>query len=189
METMVRHGVTYCGMQVITQFQVGDGAAELEADSDFATLFGDGERQAFRDFTRRLQGSWTQEDLEYGRAANEQRIEWMRRFRELGGVLIAGTDMQFGGIMLHRELRNLEALGMSRLEVITATTDARGHYTGRKSLELSARVRRSRRAPPRPIGDLGALRDIECVFKDGKAVWADGEFGDLSRNAAEHVPT
>jgi len=50
METMVKQGVTYCGMLVITQFQVGDGVAELETDSDFATLFGDGERQAFHDY-------------------------------------------------------------------------------------------------------------------------------------------
>ena len=33
MEAMVEHGVSYCGMQVITQFQVGEGAAELETDS------------------------------------------------------------------------------------------------------------------------------------------------------------
>jgi enamidase len=192
METMVRHGVVYCGMQVITQFQVGDGAEELEADSDFATLFGDGERQAFHDFTRRLQGGWTQEDLDYGRAANEQRMEWMRRFRELGGVLIAGTDMQFGGIMLHRELRNLEALGMSRLEVIAAATGGCARAL-RLEKELGM-VRDGLRADlvvlrRDPIGDLGALRDIECVFKDGKAVWADGEFGNLSRNAVEHAPT
>ena len=46
----------------------------------------------------------------------------MQRFRDLGGGLLAGTDMQFGGIMLHRELRNLETLGMSPLEVIAAAT-------------------------------------------------------------------
>jgi imidazolonepropionase-like amidohydrolase len=177
METMVKHGVTYCGMQVITQFQVGDGAAELEADADFKALFRDEERRAFLDFTQRLQGSWTQEDLDYARAANEQRLEWMRRFRELGGVLIAGTDMQFGGIMLHRELRNLEALGMSRLEVITAATGgcARALHMGtkvgtvREGLQADLVVLRSD-----PISDLGALRDIACVFKDGAIVWTDG---------------
>jgi cytosine/adenosine deaminase-related metal-dependent hydrolase len=191
METMVKHGVVYCGMQVITQFQVGDGAAELEADSDFATLFGEEERQAFRDFTRRLQGGWTQEDLDYGRAANEQRMEWMRRFRGLGGVLIAGTDMQFGGIMLHRELRNLEALGMSRLEVITAATGGCARAL-RLDNELGM-VRDGLRADlvvlrRDPINDLGALRDIECVFKDGTAVWSDGSAGDRSQDMAKQVP-
>ncbi len=122
MEAMVMRGVSYCGMQAITQFQVGEGVAALETDPDFTALFGENERRTFRDFTRRLQGTWTDEDLEYGRRANDKRMEWMQRYRALGGILLAGTDMQFGGIMLHRELKNLEALGMSRLEVIAAAT-------------------------------------------------------------------
>ena len=61
---MVERGVCYCGMQVITQFQVGEGVAYLENDGDFGSFFGEGERQAFRDFTWRLQGGWTAEDLD-----------------------------------------------------------------------------------------------------------------------------
>ena len=41
---------------------------------------------------------------------------------ELGGQLLAGTDMQFGGIMLHRELADLQALGCRLSEVITTAT-------------------------------------------------------------------
>ena len=171
---MVEHGVSYCGMQVITQFQVGDGAAELEADADFATLFGG--RRSDRHFTispgacravgrRRI---WTT-----GRAANEQRMEWMRRFRELGGVLLAGTDMQFGGIMLHRELRNLEALGMSRLEVIAAATGGCA-----RALRMETKLGmvrdgppgRSRRAPPRSARRPRRLAG-HCVRLQGGAVW------------------
>lgn len=192
METMVKHGVVYCGMQVITQFQVGDGAAELEADSDFTTLFGDAERRAFLDFTQRLQGSWTQEDRDYGKAANEQRMEWMRRYRALGGILIAGTDMQFGGIMLHRELRNLEALGMSRLEVITAATGGCARAL-RLEKELGM-IREGFRADivvlrRDPISDLSALRDIECVFKDGTVMWTDASVGSFHQKSAKNTPT
>jgi Amidohydrolase family len=191
MEAMVERSVTYCGMQVITQFQVGEGIAELEADADFAALFGKAERQAFLDFTRRLQGSWTPEDLHYGRLANDQRMEWMRRFRALGGVLLAGTDMQFGGIMLHRELRNLEALGMSRLEIIAAATGGcaralrmeRKLGTVREGLRADLVVLRSD-----PLRDLGALRDIACVLKDGAVVWTNGRVGDLPETSAEGVP-
>jgi imidazolonepropionase-like amidohydrolase len=180
MEAMVERGVSYCGMQVITQFQVGEGISELEADADYAALFGEAERCAFLDFTQRLQGSWTQEDLDYGRLANDQRMEWMRRFRALGGVLLAGTDMQFGGIMLHRELRNLEALGMSRLDVIAAATGGCARAlrmetklgTVREGLRADLVVLRSD-----PLRDLGALRDIACVFKDGAVVWTDGHVG------------
>ncbi len=38
MEAMVEHGVRYCGMQVITQYQVGEGIEELEADADYRGL-------------------------------------------------------------------------------------------------------------------------------------------------------
>jgi imidazolonepropionase-like amidohydrolase len=182
-EAMVERGVSYCGMQVITQFQVGEGIAELEADADYAALFGEAERRAFVEFTQRLQGSWTKEDLYYGKLANDRRMEWMRRFRALGGVLLAGTDMQFGGIMLHRELRNLEALGMSRLEIISAATGGCARALGlegklgtvREGLAADLVVLRSD-----PLADLGALRDIACVLKDGAVVWADGHVGGVS---------
>ena len=48
--------------------------------------------------------------------------------------------MQFGGIMLHRELQNLEALGLSRLEVITTATG-----TGAKALGLEMQMRNDSR--------------------------------------------
>jgi Amidohydrolase family len=173
MEAMVQRDVCYCGMHVITQFQVGEGVADLEDDSDFHTFFSEREYQAFRDFTRRLQGSWTAEDLEWARRANDMRMEWMRRFRSLGGQLLAGTDMQFGGIMLHRELVNLEALGMSPLQVITAATGACAkalrldHEIGFVKQGLKADLVVLERSP---LQDLGALRAIDRVLKNGAIV-------------------
>jgi len=171
MEKMIERNVKYCGMQVITDYQTGEGAAELEADADFRNLFGESERQAFRDFTRRLQGGWSVEDLDYARRANDRRVEWMRRYRALGGTLLVGTDMQFGGIMLHRELHNLEMLGLSRLEVITAATaeNAKALDAG----ETFGMVRAGLRADivilnSDPLANLGALRDIHAVVKAGE---------------------
>lgn len=186
MEAMINHGVSYCGMHVITQYQVGQGVSELEADPDFADLFGETERQSFFNFTKRLQGSWTEEDLAYGRLANERRLEWMRRFRAMGGVLLAGTDMQFGGIMLHRELRNFEALGFSPREVIAAATGVCA-----RALNVSARVGTIREGlladlivlHRDPLKDVGALRDIACVLKDGRVVWAEKGMADAALNS------
>ena len=58
------------------------------------------------------QGAWTDEDRSYMRIAYEKRLEWIRRFHALGGTVVVGTDMQFGGIMVHEELRQLEAAGL-----------------------------------------------------------------------------
>ncbi|MFL5259472.1 MAG: amidohydrolase family protein [Hyphomicrobiales bacterium] len=175
-DAMIVRRVVYCGMQVITQYQIGEGISELEEDPDFRNLFSDEEKTAFRKFTQRLQGGWTPEDVEFGRVANEQRAEWLRRYHRAGGRIIVGTDMQFGGIMLHRELKNLEGIGMSRLEVIAAATGA-----GARALHLDSKlglVRENRLADllvlnRDPLQDLSALRDIACVIQDGVVAWSD----------------
>ncbi len=177
-EAMIDCRVSYCPMHVITQFQVGQGVAELEADADFLNLFGERERVLFKEFNERLQGSWTDEDLKYARVANDRRLEWIERFHKMGGVLLAGTDMQFGGIMLHRELRNLEAVGLSRLQVITAATGScakalhveKEFGTLQKGLSADLVILNSD-----PIVDLAALRDINCVYRGGKVMWSSGD--------------
>jgi hypothetical protein len=178
METMIECNVSYCGMHVITQFQIGQGVTELEADADFENFFGQSERHAFREFNRRLQGSWNNEDLYYARVANDMRLEWLRCFREMGGVLLAGTDMQFGGIMLHHELRNLESIGMSRLEVITSATGGCA-----KALHVEKNFGKLHNGQSAdlvvlnsdPLLDLTALRDINCVYRSGKVMWKVGD--------------
>jgi hypothetical protein len=190
MEAMIERGVSYCGMQVITQFQVGEGIETLETDPDFHALFGEIERQAFKEFTKRLQGSWAEEDVDYGRRANDKRMEWMQRYRELGGVLLVGTDMQFGGIMLHRELKNLEALGMSKLEVIAAATGGSA-----KALGLDGQFGMAREGLRAdlvilnrdPTNDLDALRDVLCVVKDGEVVWGEENLAAFSDQANEKL--
>ena len=175
METMIARGVSYCGMQVITDFQTGVGARELEADADYQALFGPQERDSFRNFAQRLHGSWSKEDRDFASRANDMRREWMRRFRELGGTLLAGTDMQFGGIMLHREFENLRELGMSPLDIIATATGI-----GARRLGVEQGLLREGHAADlvvlnrSPSGDVAALRDIASVMIDGKIVWSDG---------------
>lgn len=176
MDAMVERGVRYCGMHVIARFQAGEGAAELMADADFVGLFGQAERDSFQRFTRRLQGSWTQADLDHWRIANDNRLEWVRRYRAMGGVLLIGTDMQFGGIMFHHELRNLAALGISPLEVIAMATGGSAHALGMEA--WLGTIREGRAADivvldRDPSKDLGALRDVAFVIKGGAVLWAN----------------
>lgn len=173
MDAMIEAGVVYCGMHVIVQHQAGEGVAELHADPDYTGLFSEAERGSFAAFIERLNASWSDEDRGYARAASEARLEWMRRYRAMGGTLIAGTDMQFGGIMLHRELRNLEALGMSPLEVIATATGVAA-----RTLRIDDRLGTIRQGlladllilNRDPLTDLGALRDIDRVMKGGRTV-------------------
>lgn len=177
-DTMIDAGVVYCGMHVITQFQIDEGVDELKADRHFKSLFGETERSNFLTFLRKLQGTWSREDFAYWRIANENRMEWMRRFRSGGGVLIFGTDMQFGGIMLHRELRNALALGMTPLEVITAATGgaSRAMHLDEEFGTITAGKRADFVVLNRnPANDLSALRDIDSVFRDGRLVWSSSQ--------------
>lgn len=184
MEKMIERRTKYCGMHVITQYQTGEGAEFLETDEDFQKLYGNDERQAFRVFAQRLQGGWSKEDLDFARRANDRRMEWMQRYRALGGTLLAGTDMQFGGIMLHRELRNLEALGLSRLDVIGAATSANAEALGLSG--ICGTLREGLRADlvvldRDPLTDLSALRDIDSVIKAGEIVVGKGVFNTASQ--------
>jgi hypothetical protein len=170
MEAMIGRNITYCGMHVVTQFLAGEGIEALEGDADFRSMFGAHDQQTFKAFTQRLQGTWTREDFDYARRGNDNRVAWMQRYREMGGVLIAGTDIYFGGILYHRELHNLEGLGLSRLEVITTATGGCAKAFG---LDHSfGFIRQGRRADllilnSDPLKDLAALRDIAIVVKGG----------------------
>ena len=173
MEAMVAHGVSYCPTLVVHQNQAGVGLRELEADRDYRTLYGEAERREWAAFIDYVQGTWTAEDQRCMAVATEQRIEWMRRFHAMGGTLVVGVDMQFGGIMLHRELQNLAAAGLSPLEVIAAAT-------GRSARELGmgdslGTIEAGKLADllvinGNPLDDLAALRDIDRVVKDGQIV-------------------
>jgi hypothetical protein len=177
MDAMVSHGVSYCPMLVACQIPAGNGVAELEADPDFVALFGEAERRDFRAFMARLSGTWTAEDMQYWKQANENRLEWMRRFRQRGGALLVGTDFQWGGITLHQELRNFSAIGMDAIAVIAAATGdcakalRLGSELGTISKGLQADIVVLNRSP---LQGLDALRDIAQVLKGGSVIWSAG---------------
>jgi len=173
MEAMVRRSVSYCPTLVVLQNQAGVGREALEADEDYRTMYGEKELAEWAAFVRYMQGSASPEERGIKARAAEVLTEWMRRFRAMGGDIVLGTDMQFGGIVIHRELKNLEATGMSPLEVITAATGASARAMrvadslGTVRAGMLADLVVLRRDPLR---DLGAARDIAHVIKGGTIV-------------------
>jgi hypothetical protein len=173
-DSMVEHNVAYCPTLVVTQAQAQTISAELAADPDYQTEFGAAEHQTWATFLAFIESAWTQVDRHFLSRSIETRFEWMRRFRASGGRLVCGTDMQFGGIMLHRELLNLQAVGLSALEVIAAATsnaaialrlnDAPGILAAGKLADLVV-VDRD------PCIDLRHLRQIAYVVKGGVVAW------------------
>jgi len=95
MEAMVDRGVSYCPTLVVHQNQAGIGLHELESDRDYQ-MYGEMERREWAAFLDYVQGTWTAEDRRTMALAGEKRIEWMRRFHQMGGTLVVGADMQFG---------------------------------------------------------------------------------------------
>jgi hypothetical protein len=173
LEAMVRRGVVFCPTLVVPQHRAGLGREALEADADFQALYGEAERAEWAAFDRYVAGGWTAADRDFARRALDTRIEWLRRFHAMGGTLVAGTDAQFGGILLHAELRNLEMVGLSRMEVIAAATGRAAAVARlddrigmlRPGLLADMLVLRGD-----PLQDLSALREIAYVVKGGVLV-------------------
>jgi hypothetical protein len=122
MQAMVRAGVAYCPTFVVWQHVAGIGRDALAGDPDYVELFAPSDHAVFGDLEVRMAGTWSTEDAAHWRLALDTRYEWLRRFRAIGGVVLLGTDMQYGGIQAHAELANLVACGLSPLEAITAAT-------------------------------------------------------------------
>ena len=170
---MVEHGVSYCPTLVVSQQQSGAGIAALQADPDYLTEFGEQEYPGWQSFMDYMSGTFDDEDRDYMRRGEIQRFEWMRRFHKAGGRLVVGGDMQFGGIAIHTELRNLEQAGLTPLEVLTAATGESADELGKaddlgtvQTGKLADLVLLSRD----PLQDLGATRDIKAVIKGGVVV-------------------
>ena len=168
-ESMAEAGVAYCPTLVVWEYLAGIGREELESDQDYL-LFSEADHLAFAHLAEQMNGTWTGDDAYFWRVALDNRYEWIRRFHELGGVVVVGTDMQYGGIQFHRELACLEDCGLSRLDVIAAATGDAAHAAG---LAASiGTVQEGKNADflvlnADPLEGLANLRAIDLVVQDG----------------------
>ena len=175
-ESMAEAGVAYCPTLVVWEYLAGIGREELESDQDYL-LFSEADHLAFAHLAEQMNGTWTRDDAYFWRVALDNRYEWIRRFHELGGVVVVGTDMQYGGIQFHRELACLEDCGLSRSDVIAAAT---GHAARAAGLAGSiGTVQEGKNADflvlnADPLEGLANLRAVDLVVQDGVPTGGDG---------------
>lgn len=176
METLVQHAVSYCPTLVRTQWVAGTSPgtmAALGGDRD-AGLFGSEELEAWSGrVARASDGPPSTTERDEWRHVIDGVVEWIRRFRDLGGRVVAGTDCQFGGILLHDELTNLRTAGLTPLEAIAAATGWAGDALG-VSPEVGSLVPGAAAdlvvLPRDPLIHPSAMRDPELVVVGGRVV-------------------
>jgi hypothetical protein len=169
MDAMVGHGVAYGPSMMIWQYLADGGNDAIDSDPDLETFFSPDARATFAGLTNRMTASWSPSDRDAWRAANETRREWLRRFHSLGGDVVLGTDMQFGGIAAHAELAVLVESGLTPLEALATATSTAARVAGCASVGRVAADRRGDllllAADPRL--DVRHLRRIDLVVQDG----------------------
>lgn len=173
MEAMIRRGVGYAPTLVGMEQQLDIHPEVLEGDPTFRIAFGEEDRAEWAAFTAHVSANWSQEEQAKRRRSFDVRLEWLRRFQALGGRMLVGTDMPFGGLAIHRELAILTEIGMTPHEVIVAATagaarimrvaDQLGTVEAGKLADLVV-------VDGDPISDLAALRRVQLVLRDGQPV-------------------
>lgn len=176
MDAMIRHGVRYCPTLIVIQHMAGQVQARIERSPDYAA-FGDVEKAAHDKLWNHIEQLFTDEDRRNAAAAAELMSEWMSRFHRRGGRLLPGTDMQYGGIVLHDELENFAAAGLSTVEVIKAATGDSAEALG-VSDELGTvevgKVADLVIVDGDPGDDLSTLRRPRFVLQRGAVTCVDG---------------
>lgn len=143
---------------------------DLKSDPDWPTTPDDPQARSYLQHVAYINRDWSPEDFAIQARAIERFREFCGVFYRAGGLLVAGTDMGFGGILLHRELRHFQQAGLSPLEAIRTATRQAASALGRDDLGYLGvgRLADLVVVAGDPSHDLSALRRVEHVFIGGK---------------------
>ncbi len=122
MDAMIEANVAYCPTFVVWEDTFDDLSPAREALAAGALALDRGAQRAWDAARLRNRRSRSPDELAARRSALEPRIEWVGRFHERGGRVIAGTDMEFGALYLARELAFLRQAGLTTAQAIAAAT-------------------------------------------------------------------
>ena len=127
-----------------------------------------------------ISSEWTKDDFTAQAKALEVMKDFLGTFVRSGGALVAGTDLGFGGILLHRELRHFAEF-LTPLQTIRTATRAAASALGRDDLGQIAPGRTADVVilEGYPSTDLGLLRTVATTIIGGRVVYQ------RARSAAE----
>lgn len=146
---------------------------EIRADVDFPKDTSDPGRQAYERHNAYISKDWTSQDVADQERAIDRYAEFCLRYARLGGPLVSGTDLGFGGILLHRELGLFAKAGLTALQVIRTATRQAASALGRSDLGFIS---------PGALADLvivdgdpskalSALRQVDRTLIGGRVVY------------------
>lgn len=143
---------------------------EVASDPDWPADTRDPQVRAYQRHSAYLTKGWGPDDFTAQARAIERFGEFCRAFHGVGGALVAGTDLGFGGILLHRELAHFAQAGLTPLQAIRAATRQGASALGRDDLGHLAAGRTADLivVAGDPSRDLAALRQVEHVFVGGR---------------------
>lgn len=146
---------------------------EVRNDSDFPSDVSDPGRQQYERHNAYISKDWTPQDVSDQKRAIDRYAEFCLRYVGLGGPLVSGTDLGFGGILLHRELGLFAKAGLTALQVIRTSTRQAASALGRSDLGFISLGALADLVivDGDPSKDLGALRRVDRTLVGGRVVY------------------
>jgi imidazolonepropionase-like amidohydrolase len=177
LQLMAERDVTLDPALVSLEIWSRQGDAELLANPD-VQRYVPPEQLAYREaFLNRISGAWTDSERALVRPAIQRYQRFVKRFHDLRGRVVVGTDQPLGALALHRELQLLLEAGLSPAEVLYAATRQAGLALRAAPLGILVAG-----APADlivvqgdPLADLTVLRRPSEVFVGGRPLVFGGE--------------
>ena len=170
---MAERGLTFAPEIVSFEAMAGTGDRDLYADRDWPGH--DDLRAKQYDWKNAfIRSAWTAEELTTQERAVERIKEFSLLFHKAGGALAGGTDLGFGGILMHRELRHFVDAGLTSLEAIRALTRQAASFLARDDLGHLMPGATADVVVVRgdPNTDPAALRNVEHVLIGGREAFS-----------------
>ena len=145
----------------------------VKSDVDFPRDPSEPARQAYERHNAYISKDWSRQDVADQERAIARYAEFCVRYTKLGGPLVTGTDLAFGGILLHRELELFAKAGLSNAQVLRAATRQAASALGRSDLGFISTGALADLViiDGDPTTDLGALRRVERTIIGGRTVY------------------